>query len=361
MKKYKLKNNVIATEEKIWMGIDAHKVTLHVTIINREEVLFQTSLPHGYEHVEALIRRLPGCEIVATYESGPTGYPLLHWLKELGAEAFITPVSKVPENKGGKQIKTDSRDSLELAKYARAGLLDEVHDLGKTRYLQRELTRTREQLLDHRRSICAQIKSKLLYHGIKRPDGLKASWSNQYRAWVANNPSGNPHLDLSLKLLVETYEELTKKMDRLDKKINELAKTEEFKKDVEILTSTPAVGVLTAMIFLLELGDISRFGRAEEFASFLGLIPGEWSSGQRQKKGSRVRWGNKRARTTLVEAAWRVRKKDPTLEATFERIKSRRGSGRAIVAVARRLALAFRAMLRERRTYAYPGPEKVEA
>lgn len=355
MKKYKLKQDAIAINKKVWMGIDAHKETLHITIVDYEEVLFQATVPHGRSHIEALINRLPDCEITAVYESGPTGYRLLHWLKELGCCAFITPVSKVPESKGGKRIKTDRRDSQELAEFARADLLDAVFDLGEEHYCQRELTRTRQQLVEKRSKTCNQIKSKLLYHRVEVPKDLKQNWSNKYLDWLASGPSGDEHLDLALEMMVDTHRHLTAKIKRLTKAIEELAETDKFSDDVEIITSTPQIGVLTAMIFLLELGDISRFDRAEEFSSFLGLIPGEWSSGERTRKGSRVRWGNKRVRSALVEAAWRVKGKDPTLNKTYERIKYRRGSGRAIVAVARRLGLALRAMLREREKYAYPG------
>lgn len=357
MKVYKLKEEFakckdpIAVDEKVWIGIDVHKKSLHLTIVDREELRFCTTIPHERAHVEAVIERLPDCEIVAVYESGPTGYSLLHWLVELGCDAYMTPVSTVPQQKGGKQIKTDERDSRELAEYARAGLLKRVHDLGEEHYRQRELTRTREQFVSKRTRTCNQIKSKLLVHGVEPPEGLKANWSKQYLAWLANGPSGHAHLDLSIGLLVDEYRELSAKIDRLQKAIEKLAKTDKFKADVALLTSTPQIGVLTAMIFLLELGDISRFGNAEEFSSFLGLIPGEWSSGERRKPGSRVRWGNRRARSALVEAAWRVKRKDPQLDATYKRIKHRRGSGRAIVAVARRLGLKLRAMLRDGEPY----------
>ena len=210
--------------------------------------------------------------------------------------AFVTPVSKVPESKGGKQIKTDKRDSLQLARLARADLLDEVHDLGKERYCQRELTRTREQLMQQRSKICSQIKAKLVFHSIETPKGMKSNWSKKYLAWLANDPSGNPQLDVALNVMVGTYRALTTQIKRLDKEIEELAKTEEYKDDVELLTTVPQVGVLTAMIFLLELGDISRFDRCEEFSSFLGLVPGEWSTGENRRKTSRVRATSERER-----------------------------------------------------------------
>ena len=358
MKKYKLKGNAIAIDEKIWIGIDAHKKSLHVTAMNHEEVLCQRSIPSKKKHVRGFINEFRDCEIVAVYESGPTGYSLKHWLEELGCEAFITPVSKVPEIKGGKQIKTDRRDSQELAKLARAEMLEEVHDLGKKRYRQRELTRTRKQFVNKRTQVCNQIKSKLLFHGIEPPEDLKGNWSKAYLAWLESEPSGDFCLNLALKELTDEYRRLTKKIRRFKKEIKRLSKTQEFKKDANLLTSVPGVGVLTAMTFLLELGDVSRFDRCEEFASFLGLIPGEWSSGERQKE-TQIRWGNKRVRSALVESSWMLKARDPRMEKTYNRIRSNTNdSGKAIVAVARRLGLALRAMLREGEEYDYPGPAR---
>jgi transposase len=115
----------------------------------------------------------------------------------------------------------------------------------------------------------------------------------------------------------------------------------------------PGIGPLTTMLLLLELGDVSRFECCEELASWLGLVPSEWSSGDEKNKGSITRAGNRRARTALTEASWSLIRKDARMRAVYERIKAKSGSGVAIVAVARRLALAVRAMLRDQVEYDY--------
>ena len=92
MKTYKLKTEPIATTQSVWMGIDVHKVSLHITILDEEgEQVWAGSVPHGREHVAGLVRRLETTQITAVYEAGPTGYKLKHWLEELGCEAFICP------------------------------------------------------------------------------------------------------------------------------------------------------------------------------------------------------------------------------------------------------------------------------
>lgn len=368
MKVYKLEDDAIAKDQKIWLAFDAHQETLHATAFGEDdEPIYQETIPYERSHVEGLIEKFPGCQIKATYESGPTGYKLLYWLEELGCEAFMTPASKVKEDKGGKQVKTDPRDSLELAEQLEAGMLKQVHDHGQGHYRQRELTRTRQQLVEHRTAICNQIKSKLLYHGIEVPDEISTNWSHEFLDWLEGQPSGNRWLDITLEILTRTYRDLTEHIGQLEEELEKLAPCESreleegesleeseqfgFEGWIELLKTVPGIGLISAMVFVLELGDIRRFETAEEFSSYLGLIPGEWSSGSTQTKRSMTRWGNSRARTVLVEASWKLIANDERMRDVYERIKAKSGSGTAICAVARRLGLAIRAMIRDGKPY----------
>ncbi len=354
MKTYKLKTEPIATTQNVWMGIDVHKVSLHITILDEEgEQVWAGSVPHGREHVAGLVRRLETTQITAVYEAGPTGYKLKHWLEELGCEAFICPPTHVRQRQGRKRIKTDARDSYDLAEQARAGMLPAIHDLGEENYHQREVLRTRGQLVKHRQQLKAQIKSELLYHSVCAPEGLKANWSKAYLNWLEQGPSESGDLNLTIHCLLRTIETLDLQIKRLDARLRKLAKSQKWKKKAELLQSIPGVGLLTAMAVLLEAGDISRFDRCEEFASWLGLVPSEWSSGEGTRKGSITRAGNRRIRTALVESCWTLIRHDEAMNRTYERIKHRRNGSIAVVAVARRLALIIRAILRDEKPYDY--------
>lgn len=359
MRKYKLNNNLSATAgEKVWMGIDAHKETLHVTILNSEgEKVLSQSIPHGRNHVKGLVDRLEGAEIVAVYEAGPTGYRLLRWLEEFGCDAFMCPPTHVRQLRGRKRIKTDQRDSLTLAEQARAGMLPEVHALEDEVYCQRQVERTRAQLVKHRSQTKAQIKSLLLFHGVQLPEGLKANWSKAYMGWLASGPTESPDLNFCIATLVEAIEMFDKQLKQMDKRLEEIEKSERWKKQAALLRSIPGVGALTTMVVLLEAGDVNRFERCEEFASWLGLVPTEWSSGEGQKKGSITRAGNRRIRTGLIESSWTLIRHDPVMKGVYNRICARRGSAVAIVAVARRLALIIRAMLRDEKPYNYEAAD----
>ena len=352
MKQFTVGKRPLAIDSVVYLGIDAHKQRLHLTLLVGDEVIHR-SISNRREELRALLRRLPGCTIQAAYEAGPTGYSLLLWLRAEGCQAFLTPPSTVLKEKSA-HIKTDRRDSLALAVQLRAGQLKRVHELEPDAYLDRELTRTREQLIQRRTGICNQIKSKLLFHGVTMPTGV-SSWSKAHLHWLENGPSGRAQLDLCLASLVRMFRALTAEAKMLSKEIEALGQTEKYAEKVELLRTVPGIGMLSAMIFLIELGDISRFDTCEEFASYLGLVPGEFSSGETRHQRRITRWGNKRARTVVVESSWTLISKDPRMRQVYDDIKRRRGAGRAIVAIGRRLALTLRAMLRDNVGYQLPA------
>ena len=107
--------------------------------------------------------------------------------------------------------------------------------------------------------------------------------------------------------------------------------------------SVPGVGLISARILANELGDLSQFANERQLFSYTGLTPAEYSSGENTRRGSITKQGNTQVRSILIEVAWRAIKQDPSLKAFFERIKARRGSKRAIVAVARKLIGRIRA------------------
>jgi len=109
----------------------------------------------------------------------------------------------------------------------------------------------------------------------------------------------------------------------------------------------------------VEVEDLDRFESEEQLASFLGLAPGEHSSGERIRRGHITRTGNKRVRSVLVEASWRLIRYDADLRSFYKRLRdvNKRGGKRAIVAVARKLSARIRAMLRDSEPYRYPDSD----
>ena len=117
------------------------------------------------------------------------------------------------------------------------------------------------------------------------------------------------------------------------------------------MTTVPGIGSITATAYVAALDDAARFGRAAQVASYLGLVPREYSSGEQQRRGRVLRSAHPYVQSLLVQAAWCVwRSKDPRtagLRRWAQGIAHRRGKSIAVVALARRLARILFAMWRD--------------
>jgi len=137
-------------------------------------------------------------------------------------------------------------------------------------------------------------------------------------------------------------QELLALLDRLDPCLAELdqaVKQEAQKYPAALwLMEQPGVGPVTALMFVLTIGPVERFGRSKQVVSYLGVNPRESSSGGRPQLGAISKQGNSRVRYLLVEAAQSAARYDEELRRDYQRLKFRRGSAVAKVALARKLA-----------------------
>ena len=124
------------------------------------------------------------------------------------------------------------------------------------------------------------MKSKLLFYSVRSPLLLKQQWTGPYLGWLKSLRWQDGCLKVCLDVLVRLYEDLTSKVKELNQRIKELAATETYKERVRLLKTVPGIGTLTAMEILTELQEISRFGSAQALASYLGLTPSEYPSGE---------------------------------------------------------------------------------
>lgn len=143
--------------------------------------------------------------------------------------------------------------------------------------------------------------------------------------------------------------------DQIDAADRRIASLTHNDPDVALLTSTPSIGPITAAAIVATVDDITRFDSAHQFEAFLGLVPGERSSGEKRRVGHITKSGNSRVRYLLVEAAWRILRSKSEDTAALRRwallISARRGKRIAVVALARRIAGIVYAMWRDGSPY----------
>jgi transposase len=166
MRKGYQRSKELARAKEVFIGVDVHKDSWHVTIRKDGEEVFHGRIPSSYQVFKKLLDRYRGCRIKVAYEAGPCGFALYDELIADRIETIVVPPSLILIESGNK-VKTDKRDSRKLAKLLESNILKRVYVLSEVDRADRELVRTRRQILEHRSNIMRQIKSKLLFHGIK--------------------------------------------------------------------------------------------------------------------------------------------------------------------------------------------------
>ena len=183
----------------------------------------------------------------------------------------------------------------------------------------------------------------------------KASRDWKRRLWSQKGRAELEKLEL-LPWAGRRRKELLEWLDRLDEQVRELDRAVEeagrARPEVALLRTHPGVGMVVALAFVLNVGPIERFAHSHKLVSYWGLNPREHSSGGRQRLGAISKQGNSMMRWLLIEAAQTAARFDPQLRRIYQRLKSRRNTGVAKLAIARRLAVRFFWMLRRRHNYA---------
>jgi transposase len=349
MKKYNL---IIPKGETVFVGMDLHRYSWHITVICSGEVIFSGAHPPEPEKLLNFLRRYQPNQIEAVYEAGYFGFSLYELLNETGIQCTVTPPTLLPMEYGN-HVKTDRRDSRKLAYLLSKQMLKAVWVPSPELCAHRQVLRRRQQLMGDRVRVQQRIKSELCFFGISiaNPSG---PWSVSFFNRLKEITFGNSYMNRSFLSLLNEYENLNRLIEQQTQLLKELAASNLYADQVQLLRTIPGIGLISAMYLLLELGDISRFTRAEQLAAYVGLTPAQYSSGENVRMGRITRCGKSALRAILTEVAWSAIKKDSQLREVYENLKIRRGAKKAIVAVARRLLLRCRRVLLDGQPYRLP-------
>ena len=341
---------VLVRGKEVYIGVDVHKESWHVTARTEGEEVFHGGIPSQYHALRRLLDRFKDRRIKVAYEAGPCGFWLHDNLSRDGIEVLVVPPSLIPIESGNK-VKTDKRDSRKLAKLLESNLLKRVYVLTEEERIDRELLRTRRQMVEHRNDVARQIKSKLLFYGVTSPFAPRHGWGQSYLRWLKGLDLKREELRACFESLIDLYEYLTEQLLRMNQRVKELSQSLKYRERVRLLCTVPGIGTLIAMEILVELQDMERFKRADELASYIGLTPSEFSTGQYVRQGRITRCGNKRVRTCLVESSWILIQKDPLMRLKYNQLKQFKGAKRAIIAIARNLMIRIRRILLDKEPY----------
>jgi transposase len=340
--------------QDIFVGIDVHKKSWTVTILTEE-------LEHGKFNqppiVEILVnylhRNFPKANYYCAYEAGYSGFWVCEKLNSLGVNCIVVNPADVPTSDKDKRHKNDKRDSRKIAKSLRASELEAIYVPNANDLSDRQLVRTRFQLVKDQTRIKNQIKGLLAFHGINIPEEFSGNrrWSNKFIKWLLELKITHQTLKKVLEFHISRLIFYRKMLSEVTKEIRKLAYTEKYRENYLYLKSIPGIGSFSAMVWLLELIDINRFNRDDKLTSYVGLIPGERSSGSQDNFTGITYRRNIYLRYIIIENAWFALRKDPALMMYYNQLTKTMKGIDAIVKVARKLLRRIYYVLKKKRYY----------
>lgn len=239
------------------------------------------------------------------YEAGPTGYGLYRQICELGHDCMVVAPALIPQ-RPGERVKTNRRDAVTLARLHRAGELAGVWVPDAKHEAIRDLVRAREAAGDDLRRKRQQLLSFLLRHGRIYTAG-RDHWTQAHRRWLAHQSFEHPAQQIVFQEGVDAIEDAVQRLRRIDEQLASIVPSWSMAPVVKAYQAMRGASFLVAVTFAAEIGDIRRFDTPRQLMAFLGLVPGERSTGNTVRRTSLTLAGNRRARRVLIEAAWTYR------------------------------------------------------
>lgn len=292
----------------IYIGLDVHKDTIAIALANPErqgEIRFWGNIDSDFNSVRRVMNKLNKqySSMLVCYEAGPCGYGLYHLMSSMKIDCIVVAPSRIAKSPTDR-IKNDHRDAKVLAKLLRAGELTMVWVPDLSHEAMRDLVRARSAAKKDSKMAKQRIQSMLLRTG-KKYD--KKPWTKRHRIWIANQSFPANSQQVAFEHYRRSLEQIENRILQLDQEIARLLPDWSLAPLVTELQALKGVGLTIAISVVAEIGDFSRFTNPKQAMAYLGLIPGEHSSGGKIRRTGITKVGNSEIRRLLFEAAWSYR------------------------------------------------------
>jgi transposase len=324
------------------IGMDVHKAESQICIWTDEETILERRVRTSPERLTAVLGNRPTARVLI--EASTESEWVARCLEQLGHEVIVADPNYAPMYATrNRRIKTDRRDARALMDACCQGTYRPAHRLSDAQQRVRARLAARDNLVRVRVRLIGVMRALLRRQGLRVSSGTARTFGVRVRAlekpeWLRD----------VLEPLQAVLEAVDGQIERADRAIRELVAEDPV---VQRLCTAPGIGPVTAVAFVATLDDVRRFSSARQVRSYLGIVPSENSSAERQHRGAITKSGNDRMRWLLVEAGWCVmrstRAQAEPLRRWATRIAGRRGRRIAVVALARRLAGILYAMWRD--------------
>lgn len=309
-------------EKTVFVGLDVHKKTIVLCARFKGGVLLQrTFLPTKLNDMRKALKKLAESgQVVCCYEASGAGFVLQRRITEWGYVCHVVAPSLIPQKPGDRR-KCDRLDAEKLAEFLAHEQLTVIHVPTAEEESARDLVRLRFAV---RKDVTRAKHRVVKFLDRKGHHFPGKAWTQIHRKWLSQQEflavTDRITFEHLLGLLISSEARLAE----IDKEIRSLAETPRYREPVSWLMAFRGVNVLSAMVFVTELGDIRRFPSPRKLMAFLGLVPGVHQSGD-SKRGrcSITKAGNRYLRHILTQAAWNYRaqpRNGPRLKKQLEQV-----------------------------------------
>ena len=331
---------ITQNEKNLYVGIDVHKDTYSLCCFDfqrnelSDEITIRATTKGVIKYLEA-IRKKHREEVLFAcgYEAGPTGYGLCRGLQKAGYGCVVMAPTTMSNPDGKRRIKTDRIDARAISRILAYKSYSQVHLPSEEIEALKEYTRARYAKKRMLKKAKQELLSFLLRNGKTYPESGNY-WTKKFFNWIKTVQFSKKWMQEAFnEYLVEVYS-LKAKIERMDMKIREIAGLEIIKDKVDKLVCFSGIDVSTAVETVVEINDFTRFATAAQFVSYLGLCPGQDSSGKRKTMLPLTKSGNCRVRTLLCESAKAIKRTNPYGQKSGRILERQKNASTEIVAYA---------------------------
>ena len=333
----------------IYVGIDVHKKRWVITVRTYDLELKTFSMQADAEELEKfLIDNYKDALLHIVYECCFSGFWIYDYFKERGYEIIVTPTNRIYRD--GSIVKTDKIDSRKLAFQHSRRLLREVKVPTEKVREYRSIFRIYDKEKMREGQLLRQIRCIL---EVKNHPMKWEKWNKQFIDKLKEVRFQEKIFNSKFAQLIREYEYVKEQIKDTEKRIKEISEDEELGERIKRIEQINGIGIISAVRLVVYLFDFKgRFERGEKLVHYVGLTPGEHSSGEEIIRSRTGLVGNKQLRSIIIQLAWVAVRKDGNLLNKFERVYKRNGSKqKAIVAVARKLMMKIYAITEKEEEY----------
>lgn len=335
-----------------YSGLDVSLKTTFISIIDKKgKIIKEGNVATGVEEIDKFLSSQNLTYEKIGIESGQFSISLSKGLAKKGFNVICVDARHMAAALSARINKNDKNDARGIAQMMRVDLYKKVQVKSDEACQLKMLLGSRRQLVNTRNQINGSIRGLLKIYGLKiSTRSAVKSFADKVKESVKNL---DIHSKTSIEALLENTEQLDKSLMKIDTLLVSISKED---KACKLLMTVPGVGIITAITYKAALDDPKRFNNSETVGAYMGLTPRQYSSGEVDRHGRISKMGPKDCRHMLYEAAQvllTVCKKTFKLKTWGLKIMKKKGTKKATVAVARKLAVLMHRMLIEEKEFSY--------